>query len=42
MFDDILYSTNFIKYCLLVVHSFFLYFKKKAFQAFFAVILFIK
>jgi len=41
-FFNILYSTNFIKYCLSVVCNFFLYLNFKTFQTFFILILFIK
>ena len=39
---DILYSTNFIKYCLFIVCNFFLYLNFRTFQTFFVLILFIK
>jgi len=42
MFSDILYLTNFIKYCLSVVCSFFLYLNFNVFQTFFVLILFIR
>ncbi len=42
MFSDILYLINFIKYYLSVVYNFFLYFKKRAFQASFIMILFVR
>ena len=42
MFSDILYSTNFIKYCLFIICNFFLYLNFKTFQTFFVLILFIK
>ena len=42
IFSDILYSTNFIKYCLLVICNFFLYLNFNASQTFFVLILFIR
>ncbi len=42
MFSDILYSTNFIKYCLSVICSFSLYLDFSTFQTFFVLILFIR
>ncbi len=42
MSSDILYSTNFIKYCLSVICNFFLYLNFNAFQTFFVLILFIR
>ncbi len=41
-FSDILYLTNFIRYCLSVICSFFLYLNFNTFQTFFALILFIR
>jgi len=41
-FSDILYSTNFIKYCLSVICNFFLYLDFSTSQTFFALILFIR
>ncbi len=41
-FFDILYLTNFIKYCLSVICSFFLYLNFNTFQTFFVLILFIR
>ena len=42
MFSDILYLTNFIKYCLSIICSFFLYLNFSTFQTFFMLILFIR
>jgi len=42
MFSDILYSTNFIKYCFLIICNFFLYLNFKTFQTFFVLILSVK
>ncbi len=42
MFSDILYSTNFIRYCLSVICNFFLYLNFSTFQTFFVLILFIR
>jgi len=42
IFSDILYSINFIKYCLFIICNFFLYLNFKTFQTFFVLILFIK
>ncbi len=42
IFSDILYSTNFIKYCLSVVCNFFLYLNFSTSQTFFVLILFIR
>ncbi len=42
MFSDILYLTNFIKYCLSVICNFFLYLNFNVFQTFFVLILFIR
>ena len=42
MFSDILYSINFIRYCLSIICSFFLYLNFSTFQTFFVLILFIR
>ncbi len=41
-FSDILYSTNSVKYCLLIVCNFSLYLNFSTFQTFFVLILFIR
>jgi len=42
IFSNILYLTNFIKYCFLIIYSFFLYLNFNTSQTFFILILFIK
>ncbi len=42
IFFDILYSTNFIKYCFSVIYSFSLYLNFNVSQTFFTLILFIR
>ncbi len=42
IFFDVLYLTNFIKYCFFIICNFFLYLNFKMFQTFFVLILFIK